>query len=134
MSSKQKRNKIVETIEGKRAKRNNNGVEEDGTTSDEIDQGNENEKDTNNTSPRTNKSEENESEVQGRERSLLDMAADMRRKQANMDKRSLKQQQQKDHELLLLKEANQVLGLGRGLGLTNYVRVKAKASVRMKDR
>jgi hypothetical protein len=133
VSSKQKRNKIVETIEGKRAKRNNNGVEEDGTTSDEIDQGNENEKDTNNTSPRTNKSEENESEVQGRERSLLDMAADMRRKQANMDKRSLKQQQQKDHELLLLKEANQVLGLGRGLGLTNYVRVKAKASVRMKD-
>ena len=36
------------------------------------------------------------------------MAADMRRKHATMDKRSLKQQQQQNEEAVLLKEANQI--------------------------
>jgi len=43
-----------------------------------------------------------------RQKSLLDVAAEMRRKQATMDKRALKQQQQQSSEALLLKEANQV--------------------------
>ena len=43
-----------------------------------------------------------------RKKSLLNVAAEMRKAQSNMDKRALKQQVQQTSEALLLKEANQV--------------------------
>jgi ATP-dependent RNA helicase DDX41 len=95
VSLKQRKNAIREKMQGKKAKRDEI---DDGTTSDEIDLEN----------IKNEQSADVENIEQNRQRTLLDMAADLRRDKAALDKRSVKQQEQKRHELMLLKEANQV--------------------------
>lgn len=99
VSIKDRKNAIREQIDGKRAKRANaDEYDDNGATSDETELKTE----------KIEPSNAGEYSGQARDQTLLDMAADMRRKHANMDKRSLKQQQQQSSEALLLKEANQV--------------------------
>ena len=99
VSIKDRRSAIRDQIDGKRAKRNSADDDpENGSTSDEAEL----------KSEKIELSNAGEYSGQARDQTLLDMAADMRRKHANMDKRSLKQQQQQSSEALLLKEANQV--------------------------
>mmetsp|Transcript_24080 Transcript_24080/g.23148 ORF Transcript_24080/g.23148 Transcript_24080/m.23148 type:complete len:640 (-) Transcript_24080:281-2200(-) len=95
VSLKQRKNAIREKMQGKKAKKDEI---DDGNTSDEIDLEN----------IKSEQEDDVENTEQNRQRTLLDMAADLRRDKAALDKRSVKQQEQKRHELMLLKEANQV--------------------------
>ena len=97
---KSRNNTIRQQIEGKRAKRgsNNENGAADGDDEENISGKNESNEPTS----------AGEYSGQARDQTLLDMAADMRRKHATMDKRSLKQQQQQNEEAVLLKEANQI--------------------------
>ena len=97
---KERRNAARELIEGKRLKRMNGNQDiDDLSDSDEANR---------NVEKVEQSLNAGEYSGQSRDQSLLDIAADMRRKHATMDKKSLKQQAQQTSEATLLKEANQV--------------------------
>lgn len=69
---------------------------------------NENEEEQNASDLRMDNLLPNSNNEYSREKSLVDLAAELRSQQANVDKTTLKQQQQQASEMVLLKEANQV--------------------------
>jgi ATP-dependent RNA helicase DDX41 len=96
VSIKQRKIAIREQMDGKRSKRSSgDDNNDDHLYDDEI-------------KTKIEKEEPGVYSGQSRDQSLLDMAADMRRKHASMDKKSLKQLAQQSSEAILLKEANQV--------------------------